>query len=458
MNKKLCALADVDANSVLHPYTDARNHQVSGPLMIERGEGIYVYDSDGKEYIEAMSGLWSVALGFSNDRLIKAAETQLRTLPFYHIFNGKAHAPSTELAKQLLDLAPVPMSKVFFTNSGSEANDTIVKLLWYRNNALGKPKKKKLISRLNAYHGVTVMSASLTGLPNNHRGFDLPLPQVLHVSCPHYYRYGKPDETEEQYADRLAKELEDLILKEGADTIAAFFGEPLMGAGGVLVPPRTYWSKIQAVCRKYDILLVADEVICGFGRTGSMFGCDAYDIYPDAMLLSKQLSSSYQPIAAVLINDSIFEPIADQSHQIGTLGHGLTATGHPVAAAVSLENIRIIQSENLVGRAAELGALLNEKLGGFSGHPLVGEVRGRGLISAVELVADKATKARFAAPGKVGAYLAQRAQHHGFITRNIGDAIAFCPPLITTEAEIQKIIDRFEWALADTERWYSSLG
>ncbi|UZE25916.1 aspartate aminotransferase family protein [Pseudomonas sp. B21-056] len=456
MNKNPCALADVDVSSVLHPYTDARKHQETGPLMIERGEGVYVYDSTGKAYIEAMSGLWSVALGFSEERLIKAAEAQLRTLPFYHIFNQKAHAPSTKLARKLLDLAPVPMSKVFFTNSGSEANDTIVKLIWYRNNALGKPQKKKLISRLNAYHGVTVMSASLTGLPNNHRGFDLPLPQVLHVSCPHFYRYGQLDETEEQYADRLAQELEDLILKEGADTIAAFFGEPLMGAGGVLVPPRTYWQKIQAVCRKYDILLVADEVICGFGRTGSMFGCDTFDIYPDAMLVSKQLSSSYQPIAAVLINDRIFEPIADQSHQIGTLGHGFTATGHPVAAAVSLENIRIIQEDNLVARAAEMGALLNEKLGCFLDHPLVGEVRGQGLIAAVELVADKATKARFTVPGKVGAYLSQQAQHHGLITRNIGDAIAFCPPLITTKAEMQSIVDRFERALSDTEQWYSS--
>lgn len=456
MNDNSRALADADVMSVLHPYTDARKHQELGPLMIERGKGIYVYDSEGKEYIEAMSGLWSVALGFSEQRLIKAAEAQLGTLPFYHTFNGKAHAPSTKLARKLLDLAPVPMSKVFFTNSGSEANDTIVKLIWYRNNALGKPQKKKLISRLNAYHGVTVMSASLTGLPNNHRGFDLPLAPVLHVSCPHYYRFGLPSETEEQYADRLAQELEELILREGADSVAAFFGEPLMGAGGVLVPPRTYWQKIQAVCRKYDILLVADEVICGFGRTGSMFGCETFDIYPDAMLVSKQLSSSYQPIAAVLINERIFDPIADQSHQIGTLGHGFTATGHPVASAVSLENIRIIQEENLVARASEMGALLHEKLSCYLDHPLVGEVRGQGLIAAVELVSDKATRARFDTPGKIGAYLAQRAQHHGFITRNIGDAIAFCPPLITTEAEIQKIIDRFEWALSDTERWYSA--
>jgi len=456
MTNTSCALGDADVTSVLHPYTDARQHQALGPLMIERGQGIYVYDSEGKEYIEAMSGLWSVALGFSEERLVAAAEAQLRTLPFYHIFNRKAHAPSTKLASKLLELAPVPMSKVFFTNSGSEANDTVVKLIWYRNNALGKPLKKKLISRLNAYHGVTVMSASLTGLPNNHRGFDLPLGPVLHVSCPHFYRFGKQGETEEQYADRLAQELEALILKEGADTIAAFFGEPLMGAGGVLVPPRTYWQKIQAVCRKHDILLIADEVICGFGRTGSMFGCDTFDIYPDAMLVSKQLSSSYQPIAAVLINESIFEPIADQSHQIGTLGHGFTATGHPVASAVSLENIRIIQEENLVARAADIGALLNEKLGAFHKHPLVGEVRGQGLIAAVELVSDKATKARFASPGSVGAYLAQRAQHHGVITRNIGDAIAFCPPLITSEKQTLDIVERFARALDDTEKWYST--
>ena len=349
MNKTNLTLEQIDVKHHMHPYTDARLHESAGPLIIECGEGVHVFDNHGKKYIEAMSGLWSVALGFSNQRLIEAAEKQLRTLPFYHLFTSKAHVPSIELAEKLIEISPVPMSKVFFTNSGSEANDSVVKLLWYRNNALGKPTKKKFISRINAYHGITAVSASLTGLPANQRGFDVPLPGFLHVSCPHFYRFGKPGETEEQFADRLAQELEDLILKEGSETIAAFYGEPLMGAGGVIVPPRTYWEKIQKVCRKHDILIVADEVICGFGRTGNMFGSETFGIKPDVLVLSKQLSSSYQPIAAILINDLVYQGIADQSHTIGTLGHGFTGSGHPVAAAVALENVKIIQEDEWFG-------------------------------------------------------------------------------------------------------------
>jgi len=455
MNNSIRTLVELDVQSQLHPYTDARLHQDVGPLVISRGAGIYVYDDGGKQYIEGMSGLWSAALGFNNERLIKAAEKQLKTLPFYHLFNHKSHASSILLADELIRLAPVPMSKVFFTNSGSEANDTVVKLIWYRNNSIGKPEKKKLISRLNAYHGVTVMSASLTGLSGNHRGFDLPVGNVYHLTCPHHYRNSLAGESEEQFADRLATELEDLILKEGPETVAAFFGEPLMGAGGVIVPPRTYWEKIQAVCKKYDVLIVADEVITGFGRTGAMFGCEKFNIQPDAMVLSKQLSSSYQPIAAVLINEKIFEGIADQSREYGTLGHGFTGSGHPVATAVALENLTIIQEDNLVTKAALLGTTLIHLLNDFRNHPLVGEIRGVGLIAAVELVADKATKAPFRQPGVLGRYLASRAQHHGLITRNIGDSIAFCPPLISTESEIQMIVDRFSMALEDTTAWYN---
>lgn len=355
MNKTNLTLEQKDVKHHLHPYTDARLHESTGPLIIERGEGIHVFDTQGKKYIEAMSGLWSVALGFSNQRLIEAAEKQLRTLPFYHLFTSKAHVPSIELAEKLVEMAPVPMSKVFFTNSGSEANDTVVKLLWYRNNALGLRGKKKFISRANAYHGITAVSASLTGLPANQRGFDVPLPGFLHVSCPHFYRYGKPGETEELFADRLAQELDELIIKEGAESVAAFYAEPLMGAAGVIVPPATYWEKIQKVCRKHDILIVADEVICGFGRTGNMFGSETFGIKPDVMVLSKQLSSSYQPISAILINERIYQDIAEQSHAIGTLGHGFTGSGHPVASAVALENLKIIQEENLVRHAARMG-------------------------------------------------------------------------------------------------------
>ncbi|WP_219061776.1 aspartate aminotransferase family protein [Pseudomonas sp. UMAB-08] len=456
MNNNKLSLAEKDVQHQLHPYTDARVHEEVGPLIIERGEGIYVYDDQGKPYIEAMSGLWSAALGFSNERLIKAAESQLRKLPFYHLFGHKAHAPSIELADKLIELAPVPMSKVFFTNSGSEANDTVVKMIWYRNNALGKPAKKKFISRINGYHGITIVSASLTGLPANQRGFDVPLPGFYHVGNPHHYRHALAGESQEQFADRLSAELENLILREGPETIAAFYGEPLMGAGGVIVPPRTYWDKIQAVCRKYDVLVVADEVICGFGRTGNMFGSETFGIRPDVMVLSKQLSSSYQPISAILINDELYQGIADQSHALGTLGHGFTAGGHPVAAAVALENIKIIEEDNLVPHAAAMGKILQDGLNQFADHPLVGEVRGQGLIAAVELVADRASKAPFEVTGKLGRYLAGRAQEHGMITRNMGDAIAFCPPLISSESEIRLILERFARSLEDTQRWFNA--
>ncbi|MCU9105296.1 aspartate aminotransferase family protein [Pseudomonas aeruginosa] len=456
MNKTNLTLEQKDVKHHLHPYTDARLHESTGPLIIERGEGIHVFDTQGKKYIEAMSGLWSVALGFSNQRLIEAAEKQLRTLPFYHLFTSKAHVPSIELAEKLVEMAPVPMSKVFFTNSGSEANDTVVKLLWYRNNALGLRGKKKFISRANAYHGITAVSASLTGLPANQRGFDVPLPGFLHVSCPHFYRYGKPGETEELFADRLAQELDELIIKEGAESVAAFYAEPLMGAGGVIVPPATYWEKIQKVCRKHDILIVADEVICGFGRTGNMFGSETFGIKPDVMVLSKQLSSSYQPIAAILINERIYQDIAEQSHAIGTLGHGFTGSGHPVASAVALENLKIIQEENLVRHAARMGEILQGGLRAFTGHPLVGEVRGVGLIAAVELVADKATKAPFDTVGRLGRYLAARAQDLGMISRAMGDAVAFCPPLISSEEDIQAILRCFEQALEDTWQWFQA--
>ncbi|KAF4558718.1 aspartate aminotransferase family protein [Pseudomonas sp. CES] len=456
MNKNSTTLAKSDIQHHLHPYTDARQHEQVGPLIIERGEGIYVYDTDGKQYIEAMSGLWSVALGFNNARLIKAATDQLSKLPFYHLFTHKAHAPSIELAEKLIEIAPVPMSKVFFTNSGSEANDTVVKMIWYRNNAIGRPERKKIISRVNAYHGITAVSASLTGLPANQRGFDVPLPGFLHVSCPHFYRYGKPGESEEQFTDRLAEELESLIVQEGAHTIAAFYGEPLMGAGGVIVPPKGYWEKIQAICRKYDILVVADEVICGFGRTGKMFGCETFGIRPDILITSKQLSSSYQPIAAILINEAVYRGIADQSHTFGTLGHGFTGSGHPVATAVALENVRVIQEDNLVEHAAKIGSHLQERLRALQGHPLVGEVRGVGLIAAVELVMNRDTKQPLMAVGRLGKYLASRAQEHGMITRAMGDAIAFCPPLISSVQEIDRIVEIFITSLEETYHWAES--
>ena len=432
---------DIDYH--LHGYTSALKHLSVGPLVIDRGEGVYVIDTHGTRYIEAMAGLWSVAVGFSEPRLVKAAAEQMTKLPFYHSFGHKSHNALIELAEKLVTMAPVPMSKVFFTNSGSEANDTALKLLWYRSNALGQPARKKVICRDRAYHGVTIASASLTGLANNHRSFDLPIPGVLRTRCPHHWREALPHETEEAFSTRLAAELESLIRAEGPDTIAAFFAEPVQGAGGVVVPPAGYWEKIQAVLHKYDILLVADEVICGFGRTGNMFGSQTYDIEPDILVLSKALSSSYLPISALLLNEKVFDPIARESDRIGVLGHGFTAGGHPVAAAVALENIKIIEERELVRNAAVAGEQLIRGLRTFADHPLVGEIRGVGLLAAVELVTDKASKAPWDAPGKLGAAAAALLQQNGVISRNMGDALAFCPPLIISRAEVEALIHLF---------------
>jgi len=436
-----------DINYHLHPYTNARKHQEQGPLVIVKGDGVYVEDIHGKKYLEAMAGLWSVALGFSEKRLVKAAMRQFEILPFYHQFTHKTHDVAAQFAKRLIDIAPVPMSKVFFTNSGSEANDTVIKLVWYRSNALGLPDKKKIISRLKGYHGVTIASASLTGLPGNHRGFDLPIDRILHTACPHYWRDAREGESEEQFSTRMAQELENLIQKEGPETIAAFIAEPVMGAGGVIVPPATYWEKIQAVLQKHDILFIADEVICGFGRTGKMFASETFDLKPDVLVLSKQISSSYQPLSAILLNEKMFNPIADESNKLGVLGHGFTAGGHPVAVAVGMENLNIIEERNLVDNAATVGAHMLKRLHELDNHPLVGEVRGIGLIAGVELVIDKSKKTALEVPGQLGTMVGKVMQDLGVISRNIGDTLAFCPPLIITVDQVDEMVDKFKQAI-----------
>ena len=425
----------------LHSYTNARKHETNGPVVIDKGEGVFVTDTDGNRYIEAMAGLWSVAVGFGEKRLVDAAAKQMGKLPYYHTFTHKSHSPAIELAEKLVAMAPVPMSKAYFTNSGSEANDTMMKLVRYRSNALGQPQKKKFISRMRGYHGVTLASASLTGLVNNHRDFDLPIEGVLHTTCPHYWREGRDGESEEDFATRCAEDLEAMIQAEGPETIAAFIGEPVMGAGGVVVPPATYWEKIQAVLKRHDILLVADEVICGFGRTGEMFGSQTYGIEPDIMTLSKALSSSYLPISALLINEKVYGPIADRSAEIGTLGTGYTASGHPVAAAVALENLKIIEERDLVGNAREMGTLMQRRLRELENHPLVGEVRGVGLIAAIELVTDKKAKVAMQPPGAMAAQAFAILQKNGVISRAIGDALAFCPPLIIEAAHVDTIVE-----------------
>lgn len=448
-----------DIAYVLHPYTNLERHKTVGPQVISKGKGIWVYDEDGKPYIEGMAGLWCTSLGFDEPRLVEAAMRQMQALPFYHVFNAKSHNPAIDLAERLIEMAPVPMSKIFFANSGSEANDSAIKMAWYYNNALGRPEKKKIISRMKAYHGVTIASASLTGLPANHRSFDLPIDRILHTDCPHHYRFAEEGESEEEFATRLAESLERLIEQEGPETIAAFFAEPVMGAGGVIVPPKTYFEKIQPILKKHDILFVADEVICGFGRTGNMFATETYKLQPDIITVAKALSSAYLPISALFINEKVAGPIYRQSGEIGTFGHGFTYSAHPVSAAVAVETLKIYEERDTVGHVRSVMRRFQDGLRAFADHPMVGEVRGIGLVAGVELVRDKATKQSFDPKDGVGMYLAARALEHGLIIRAIpGDTITFCPPLIITAKEIDELVARFGKALDDTAAWVAEKG
>ena len=447
-----------DIANVLHPYTNLARHEEIGPRIIDQGKGVYVYDDAGKEYIEGMAGLWSTSLGFGEPELVDAAVEQLKKLPYYHIFTHKSTNPSIDLAEKLKALAPAEFSKVFFANSGSEANDTLIKLLWYYNNALGRPEKKKIISRVKAYHGVTIASASLTGLPANHADFDLPIAGILHADCPHHYRFAEPGETEEEFATRLAANLEKLILDEGPETIAGFIAEPIMGAGGVIVPPATYFEKVQAVLTKYGIKFCVDEVICGFARTGNYWGSQTFNIKPDFLTCAKALSSSYLPISALMVPEDVFAAMQDQSRKIGTFGHGYTYSGHPVAAAVANKTLEIYEKRNSVDHVRAVSPRFQARLKARGNQPLVGEARGVGLIGAVELVANKAEKTPFNPPMVVGTHCFQRAEVHGLVVRNIVDSVAICPPLVISESEIDDLFDRLEKALDDTEMFVAAEG
>jgi len=440
-----------DLSFHLHPSTNLRSVQTEGPMVIARGDGVYVYDEAGKRYLEGMAGLWCASLGFSERRLADAAYRQMCELPFYHSFTGKVPAISTELAERLIGIAPAGMAKVLFANSGSEANDTAIKLAWYINNALGRTHKKKIISRQRAYHGVTIASGSLTGLAFAHNDFDLPIAGFLHTDCPSYYRGAQPGESEEAFAARLATNLEALILREGPDTVAAFFAEPVMGAGGVIVPPATYFDRVQPILTKYDILFVADEVICGFGRTGRMFGSQTFDLRPDIITVAKALSAGYIPISANLLSGEICEILLAQSDKLGVFGHGYTYSAHPVPAAVALETLKIYDEIDIVARVNRVGPRMQAAIRSYADHPLIGDARGIGMIGALEIVRDKATKQGFDPKAGVGAFLVRRAQHHGAILRNMaGDVIAFSPPLIISEAEIDEMFACFGRALDET--------
>jgi 4-aminobutyrate--pyruvate transaminase len=438
----------------LHPYTQLRQLEREGPLVIVRGEGVHVFDEHGNRYLEGMAGLWCASLGFSEARLVAAAERQMRVLPYYHSFSGKVPGPVTELAAELMRWAPVPMGRVLFANSGSEANDTAFKLVRYYNNARGRPAKKKIIARHKGYHGVTMAAASLSGLTVMHRHFDLPLPGVLRVGAPHFYGDALPGESEAAFVERLARELEDLIQREGADTIAAFIAEPVQGAGGVIIPPAGYFERVQAILKRHDILFLVDEVITGFGRLGQPFGTDVFGLKPDMITVAKMLTSAYVPMSALYVSEEIYQTVADASAEIGTFGHGYTYSGHPLACAVALETLRIYKSDDVLGHVRRVAPRLQAGLQKFASHPIVGQARGLGLIGAIELAEDPAARKPFDPKRGVGAYFVRRAQAHGLIVRVLGgDVIAFSPPLVISEAEIDFMLERAGRALSDTLSW-----
>ena len=441
-------LVELDKQYAVHPYTNQGAHHQSGPFIIERGEGIYVWDDNDNRYIEGMSGLWCTSLGFSEQRLIDAAQAQFKELPFSHMFTHRSTVPAIELSAKLIEHAPAGFGKAFFVNSGSEAVDTAIKMVWFYNNALGRKNKKTIIARDRAYHGVTIASGSLTGLPYVQNGFDLPAISVIHTATPHAYRYAQANETEEAFATRLAEQLESEILAAGADTIGAFIAEPVMGAGGVLIPPKTYFEKIQAVLRKHDILFIADEVICGFGRTGNWWGCDTFNIQPDIITTAKQLSSSYLPIGAVLVNDKVCRVIEKYSDELGMFGTGNTYGGHPVAAAVALETLKIYEERHTVSHVQQRSAHFEERVTALSNHPLVGDARAVGLIGAIELVKNKDTREQFPVEDKLAVRVVAAAKENGLILRAVpGDGVAFCPPLIIDDAQIDEMFDAVSDAL-----------
>ncbi|XXG68996.1 hypothetical protein AAC387_Pa06g1965 [Persea americana] len=439
-------------HDMLAPFTAGWQSNDLHPLVIARSEGSYVYDINGKKYLDSLAGLWCTALGGSEPRLVAAAVEQLNTLPFYHSFWNRTTKPSLDLAKELLEVFTAKkMGKVFFTNSGSEANDSQVKLVWYYNNALGRPNKKKFIARTKSYHGSTLISASLSGLPALHQKFDLPAPFVLHTDCPHYWRFHLPGETEEEFSTRLANNLENLIIKEGPETIAAFIAEPVMGAGGVIPPPKTYFEKIQAVVKKYDILFIADEVICAFGRLGTMFGCDKYNIQPDLVSVAKALSSAYMPIGAVLVSPEISDVIYSQSNKLGTFSHGFTYSGHPVACAVALETLKIYKERNIPEQVVRISPRFQNGIRTFSDSPIIGEIRGTGLILGTEFTDNKSPNDLFPPQWGVGAIFGSECEKRGMLVRVAGDNIMMSPPFIISPEEVDELISIYGEALKATE-------
>lgn len=438
-----------DSRHHLHPFTTHRELRARGPRVITHGKGVYIWDSEGNKILDGMAGLWCVQLGYGNKALADAGCKALRELPFYNSFFQTTHPYVAELAAKIATLTPPGMNEMMFANSGSEANDSGVKLIRYFWNLKGRKTKKAIISRNRSYHGVTMAAASLSGLGGMYPQFDLPLPGFYHVSpTPHYYEYGQ-GLTEAEFTDACVKAVEDKILELGPENVAAFIGEPVMGAGGMMIPPAGYWPKIEALCRKYDILLWADEVICGFGRTGEWFGCQTYGFTPDIMTVAKGMSSGYQPISAVILGERMAEAIRSSDEE---MAHGFTYSGHPVACAVALANIREMERLDLAGaEGKKRAAYFQAAIQTLSDHAIVGQVRGIGFLGAIELVADKATHARFPG-GETGMDCRTHCFDSGLVMRAVDDTMILSPPLVISTSEIDELVKKARFALDLTAR------
>jgi 4-aminobutyrate--pyruvate transaminase len=448
------SIAARDLKHILHPLTDLAQHRADGPLVIARGKGIFAYDESGKDYIEGFGAAACLALGYGDEELIEAATRQMRELSYSPGIAARAIPVVVELAEKIKSLAKLGNSRVFFTASGSEANETHIKLLWSYNNAIGRPRKKKIIARRGAYHGATLGSGSLCGNPIFHAEFDLPLPQILHVDMPDYWRSAEPGEREADYSRRLIARIEELIVREGPETIAAMIIEPVMQAAGCLTPPKGYIQGLETLLSRHDIRLIVDEVICGFGRTGNVFGSHTFDIHPRAITIGKQLSSAYAPIAGLTVAEDIYEAMAERSAQTGLFPHGFTYGGHPVSCAVALKALEIYERRGVYDHVREVGPHLRKGLDKLADrHPRLGRVHGAGLLLGIDLVAEKATGKVFPPAAKVGAYLNERAQHHGLLTRVSNDRVPFVPPMVITTAEIDEMLRRFELAMNDLDHW-----
>jgi adenosylmethionine-8-amino-7-oxononanoate aminotransferase len=430
----------------LYGFTDLPSVQARGTVVISRGEGPYIVDTNGKRYLDANSGLWNMVAGFDHAGLAEAAKAQYDRLPGYHAFFGRMSDQTVALSERLIDVSPFDRGRVFYTNSGSEANDTLVKMLWFMAQAEGHPERRKILTRGNAYHGVTVVSASMTAKPYNAL-FGLPLDGFLHLTCPHYWREGQPGESEADFTARLAAELEAVISREGAETIAGFFAEPVLGAGGVIPPPDGYFQAIQPILRRHGIPLISDEVICGFGRTGNTWGCETYGFVPDAIISSKALTAGYFPMGAVILGPELADRLEAAIAPVAEFPHGFTASGHPVGCAVALKAIDVVLNEGLLDAVRAGAGRMQAGLAEIAAHPNIGELRGIGYMWALEAVRDRAGKTPFDSDLQVSERIANTCTDHGLICRPLGQSIVLCPPFTLTDAQMDEMFEKLQSAL-----------